>query len=67
MDNALTEPFVVGESVFAVNTWTIDESTPEDQPGFGIDLRWWHPEQKHKPYVVVSFWRWRVQVGWVLW
>ena len=36
------------------------------QPSFGIEIAWNMPNNLLKPYIVVNFWRWMVQVGWLV-
>jgi hypothetical protein len=51
---------------FAANAWA---TTPEevDHPGFGFELGWADAATQWKPYLIVSFWRWRAQIGWLRW
>ena len=46
-----------------IDTVKYDEDDPE-QPGFGFELAW-NTSNLLKPFVIIWFWRWRIQVGWL--
>lgn len=37
-----------------------------EQPGFGFQLIWNEPHILYKPCLVLHFWRWRLQIGWLI-
>ena len=36
----------------------------DDQPGFGVEVLWNTPSLL-KPCLIIWFWNWRIQVGWL--
>ena len=38
----------------------------EEQPGFGVELRWNQPRKPWKPFLVITLWRWSINIGWLL-
>jgi len=35
------------------------------QPEFGIKIGWNEPKKLWKPFIVLSFWHYHIQVGWL--
>lgn len=59
---------------FETTDWTpLTEAEPqpsaslnnEDQPGFCIELAWNDARKFWQPFLVIKFWRWRLQIGWL--
>jgi hypothetical protein len=36
------------------------------QPAFGVEVLWNIPREWWKPVLIVYFWRWRLQIGWLV-
>lgn len=39
---------------------------PEYQPAFGVEVMWNIPREWWKPVLIVFFWKWRLQIGWLV-
>ncbi len=37
----------------------------EEQPGFGLEIRWNNPRRWWEPFLVISLWRRKIQIGWL--
>jgi len=38
----------------------------DHQPAFGIQIMWNRPSELWRPVVIVYFWRWILQIGWLV-
>ena len=38
----------------------------EEQPGFSIGVFWNRPENRRRPYFVLTLWRWSLTIGWLV-
>ena len=37
----------------------------EEQPGFGLQVIWNHPKKMQRPVIILTLWRYSIQVGWL--
>lgn len=61
-------PEFMGDEPFDVSLGIqpgVIETDDVEQPGFGIGLYWNNPNNKRRPYLLISVWRWRVCIGWL--
>jgi len=45
------------------NRMSFEPTTNEGQPEIGLLIAWNEPRKPWKPFIVISLWRWRVQIG----
>jgi hypothetical protein len=43
----------------------VPDVTTIAQPGFGIQVIWNDPTRLWQPIFIVTFWRWRLSIGWL--
>lgn len=53
-------------TVLAGDLLDLEDDMLEQQPGFGIELRWNDPVAWWKPFLAVRFWWWLLQIGWLV-
>jgi hypothetical protein len=44
---------------------TVCADEGELQPGFGAEIAW-NTKNLLKPFLVIHFWHWRIQIGWLV-